>query len=143
MPSSLHQSLNSDPVNCVPLSVIILLGTPNLTTMSWKNSFALATVIVATGLASIHLVNLSMATKRCVKPPGTLCRGLTMLRPQTANNHVIGIVCNSCAGTCICQAKYWHPSHLRMISSASVIELARRNLADKPCGPMFLMRHDF
>src|SRR6266508_4638173 len=66
MLSSSHQSLNSDPVNCVPLSVMILLGTPNLTTMSWKNSLALAAVIVATGLASIHLVNLSMATKRCV-----------------------------------------------------------------------------
>src|SRR5207237_301290 len=47
--------------------MIILFGTPNMTTMSWKNSFALAAVIVATGLASIHLVNLSMVTKRCVK----------------------------------------------------------------------------
>ena len=66
MPSSSHQSLNSDSVNYVPLSVMILLGMPNLTTMSWKNSFALAAVIVATGLASIHLVNLSMVMKRCV-----------------------------------------------------------------------------
>src|SRR6266542_1638015 len=78
MPSSSHQSLNLDPVNCVPLSMIILLRTLNLTTMSWKNSFALVAVIVVTGLASIHLVNLSMATKRCVKPPGALCRGSTM-----------------------------------------------------------------
>src|SRR5438105_14362899 len=67
MPSSSHQSWNSDPVN-LPLSVIILFGTPNLTTISWKNSFAFAAVILATGLASIHLVNLSMAIKRCVKP---------------------------------------------------------------------------
>src|SRR5207244_5418815 len=104
---------NSDSVNLVPLSMMILLGTPNLTTMSWKNSFALAVVIVAIGLASIHLVNLSMAMKRCVKPPDALCRGPTMSRPQTANDQVIRIVCNSYAGTCICRAKYWHPLHLR------------------------------
>src|SRR5438132_11119360 len=60
--------------------------------MSWKNSFALAAMIVATGLALSHLVNLSMAMKRCVKPPGALCRGPTMLRPQTANGQVIRMV---------------------------------------------------
>src|SRR6266542_2270304 len=63
MPISSHESLNSDPVNCVPLSMMILLDTPNLTTMFWKNSLVLAAVIVVTGLASIHLVNFSMATK--------------------------------------------------------------------------------
>src|SRR5438132_9342611 len=75
MPSSSHQSLNSDPVNCVLLSMMILLGTPNLTTISWKNSLALAAVIVATGLASIHLVNLSKATKEVCVTTGRFLQG--------------------------------------------------------------------
>ena len=30
-----------------------------------------------------------------------------------------GMVCSSCAGTCICLVKNWHPSQCRMRSSAS------------------------
>src|SRR5438132_12175092 len=80
MSISSHQSLNSDPVNCVPLSLMILFGTPNLTTISWKNSLALVAVIAATGLASIHLVNLSMATKRCVTT-GRFMQGADHVEP--------------------------------------------------------------
>jgi hypothetical protein len=36
-------------------------------------------------LALIHLVNLSTATSRCVKPPGAILNGPTMSRPQIAN----------------------------------------------------------
>jgi hypothetical protein len=32
-------------------------------------------------LASIHLVNLSTAISRCVKPPGAVLNGPTMSRP--------------------------------------------------------------
>src|SRR5437868_15001664 len=98
MPISSHQSLNSDPVNCVPLSVMILLGTPNLTTMSWKNSLALAVVIVTTGLASIHLVNLSMATKRCV----------TTGRSLQGANHVEAPDCERPSDWDVVQFLRWH-----------------------------------
>jgi hypothetical protein len=47
------------------------------------------------GRTSIHLENLSMATNRCVKPPGAFCKGPTRSRPHTANDHVMGIVCRA------------------------------------------------
>ena len=43
-------------------------------------------------LASIHLVNLSTTTSRWVKPLGPFLRGPTMLRPQTVNGQVMGMV---------------------------------------------------
>jgi hypothetical protein len=49
-------------------------------------------------LASIHLVNLSTATSRCVKPPGAVLNGPTMSKPQTANGQVSGMVLRAAAG---------------------------------------------
>jgi hypothetical protein len=49
-------------------------------------------------LASIHLVNLSIATNRCVKPPGVVLNGPTMSKPQTANDQVSGMVLRAAAG---------------------------------------------
>jgi hypothetical protein len=43
----------------------------------------------------IHLENLSIATSRCVKPPGAFCKGPTRSRPHTANGQVMGIVCKA------------------------------------------------
>jgi hypothetical protein len=43
-------------------------------------------------LYSIHLVNLSMATNTCVKPPGAVVKGPIMSRPQHTNDHEGGIV---------------------------------------------------
>ena len=76
----------------VPLSVMMEFGTPKWWTMSWKKAAACADFAVVTGFASIHFVNLSTATSRWVKPPGSLLRGPTMSSPQTAKGHVIGIV---------------------------------------------------
>jgi hypothetical protein len=45
------------------------------------------------GRASIHLENLSMTTSKWVKLPVVLFKGPTRLSPQTANGHVMGIVC--------------------------------------------------
>jgi hypothetical protein len=50
------------------------------------------------GLASIHLVNLSTATSRCVKPSGAVLNGPTMPTPQTANGQVSGMVLRAAAG---------------------------------------------
>jgi hypothetical protein len=53
-------------------------------------------------LASIHLVNLSTATRRCVKPPSAVLNGPTMSSPQMANGQVRGMVLRAAAGVCLC-----------------------------------------
>jgi hypothetical protein len=57
-----QKSKNSELVKLDPRSVMVLFGIPNLNIISYMNSTALAEVREATGLYSIHLVNLSMAT---------------------------------------------------------------------------------
>ena len=57
-----QKSQNSDPVKEVPRFVMIRFGTPNLCVISSMNSAALAADMDETGLTSIHLVNLLMAT---------------------------------------------------------------------------------
>ena len=57
------------------------------------------------GLYSIHLENLSMATYMYRKSPSVGLKGLIMLSPQHAKCQEARMVCNSCAGTCICLAK--------------------------------------
>jgi hypothetical protein len=47
---------------------------------------------VAIGLYSIHLVNLSIATNTCVKPPSAVVKGPIMSRPQLGNDHEGGMV---------------------------------------------------
>jgi hypothetical protein len=58
-----------------------------------KNATAYSDLMLVKGRISIHLENLSMATSRCLKPPGALCKGPTRSRPHTANSQVMGIVC--------------------------------------------------
>ena len=62
-------------------------------------------VAATSGLYSIHLENLSMATYTYRKPPGAGLKGSIISSPQHANGQEAGMVCNSCAGTCICLAK--------------------------------------
>jgi hypothetical protein len=57
------------------------------------------------GLASIHLVNLSTATNRCVKPLGAVLNGPTMSRPQTANGQVSRMVLRAAARVFLCLEK--------------------------------------
>ena len=68
------------------------VGHADLYTMSRKNLTASLESIVVRELASIHLVNLSIATSRWVNPPGAFLSGPTMSRPHTANGHVMGMV---------------------------------------------------
>src|ERR1041384_2849285 len=89
---------NAPFAKLVSLSVMILLGTPYLHTMSAMNRTAVGPSSFLIGRASIHLVNLSMATSRCVMPPRAFLNGPTMSRPQTAKGHAIGIVFNADAG---------------------------------------------
>ena len=56
------------------------------------NSTARSDEIFLIGLASIHLVNLSTATRMCVKPPGAVGSGPIMSRLQQVNGHDGGMV---------------------------------------------------
>ena len=63
MPMLLQNSLNLSESNCLPLSTVKVLGTPNLQIIfCQKKFFTVSHVILASGLALIHLVKYSMAT---------------------------------------------------------------------------------
>jgi hypothetical protein len=80
------------PVNCVPLSVMMEFRTPKRWILFVKNATTCSDLMLVKGRTSIHLENLSMATSRCLKPPGAFCKGSTRSRPHTANDQVMGIV---------------------------------------------------
>src|SRR4051812_7118037 len=86
---------NAPLAKFVPLLVMMLFGTPCLHMMSATNRTTVGPSSFLIGRASIHLVNLSMATRRCVMPPRAVLNGPTMSRPQTANGHAIEIVFNA------------------------------------------------
>jgi hypothetical protein len=92
---SSQKSRNFLPVNWVPLSVMMEFGTPKRWMMLVKNATAFSDLMLFRGQTLIHLENLSIATSRCVKPPGAFCKGPTRSRPQTANDQVMGIVCRA------------------------------------------------
>jgi hypothetical protein len=60
-----------------------------------KNTTACSDLMLFRGRTSIHLENLSIATSRCVKPPGAFYKGATRSRPHTANDQVMGIDCRA------------------------------------------------
>jgi hypothetical protein len=63
-----------------------------------KNDTTSSKQTLMMGCASIHFENLSTATRRWVKPPGTCRSGPTMSRCQTAKGHVMGMVCSTYIG---------------------------------------------
>src|SRR3954464_2811761 len=96
MPSSSQNLWNSAAVKFVPLSVMMLCGTPNLKMMDLIKLTAVRAVELVMCTASIHLVNLSTATSRCVLPPfDDFLSGTTMSSPQVANSQDNGMVLNS------------------------------------------------
>jgi hypothetical protein len=82
---SSQYSWKSRLVNWVPLSIMIRLGTPNLQTIDLRKATTAPWVMLTTGVASGHLVNLSMATKRNQYPPTALGNGPRISTPHTAN----------------------------------------------------------
>jgi hypothetical protein len=62
MPILSQQFLNSLDVKVVPLSVMMLCGTPKRITSKLMKFIAVVESYVVTGVPSIHLVNLSTAT---------------------------------------------------------------------------------
>src|SRR3954462_6019447 len=73
-------------VNCVPLSVMILLGIPKWQTIDLKNLIADWAVTFLTGSTSGHFVNLSMAMNKYQSPRrlGGRGRGYRAPRPRRA-----------------------------------------------------------
>jgi hypothetical protein len=83
---------------------MIRLGAPNLYMMDLMNFTADCLLILTTGVASGHLVNLSMVTYRNQYPPTARGNGLTMSSPHTVKGHEGGIICSVCASMLICLA---------------------------------------
>src|SRR3954466_16055336 len=99
MPSSSQKFWNSAAVKFVPFSVMMLCGTPNRKMIDLMKLTAMRVVELVIGIASIHLVNLSTATRRYVLPPFVdFLSGPTMLRPHVAKGHDSGIVFSSNGG---------------------------------------------
>ena len=73
------------------------------------------------GTASIHLVNFSTATRRCVCPLlEDFLSGPTISSPHWAKGQASGIVFNADAGACGFVANFWQPMHFLTMSSASL-----------------------
>src|SRR3954463_13166118 len=99
MPNTSQKFWNSAVVKFVPLSVMMLCGTPNRKMTDLMKLIAVRAVELVIGMASIHLVNLSTATKRCVLPPfADFLSGPTMSSPHVAKGQDSGIVLSSDAG---------------------------------------------
>ncbi len=79
MPILLHMSDQVAEQNCVPLSVDTVAGTPNLDNQpEVKASEQVVSSILRSGMASTHLVVLSMMVRIYWKPPAAAGRGPTM-----------------------------------------------------------------
>src|SRR3954470_114836 len=100
MPSSWQKLWNSFDEKFVPLSVMMLWGTPNWKMIDLMKLTAVRAVELVIGTASIHLVNLSTATRRCVLLPfEDFLRGPTMSSPQVAKgqDNVMVLISDACA----------------------------------------------
>jgi hypothetical protein len=74
---------------------MIRFGTLNLHTIDLRNAIADALVMLATRIASGHLVNLSMATYTYRYPPTALGKGPKISNPYTAKGQEGGIICRA------------------------------------------------
>src|SRR3954468_5509007 len=126
MPSSSRKFWNSTVVKFVPLSVMMLCGTPNLKMIDLMKLTAVRAVELVMGTASIHLVNLLTATSRCVLPPfDDLLSGPTMSSPQAVKGQDSGMVLSSDAGACGLLANFWQVMQRRTMSSTFFIAVGQ------------------
>jgi hypothetical protein len=87
--------LEEPTLNWVPLSIMIRLGIPNLQIIDLRKATAAPWVILTTGVASSHFVNLSIVTKRKWYPLTALGNGPRISTPHTANGQEGGIICRA------------------------------------------------
>ena len=78
LPRSLMYCMKVWLVNCVPLSVMTLFGTPKRQTSPLKNLTADCAITFLTYSTSGHFVNLSIATYKYSKPPTAWGKGPSM-----------------------------------------------------------------
>src|SRR3954468_24902307 len=110
----------------VPSSVMMFCGTPNLKMIDLMKLTAVRAVELVIGTASIHLVNLSSATSRCVRPPfEDFLRGPTMSSPQVANGQDSGMVLSYDAGACGLLSIFWQAMQRRTMSSMFFIAVGQ------------------
>src|SRR4051812_25611594 len=99
--------------------MMMLCGTPNLKMIDLMKLTAARDVELVIDTASIHLVNFSTATSRCVRPPfEDFLSGPTMSSPHVANGQDNDIVLRSDAGACGLLVNFWQAMQHRTISSA-------------------------
>src|ERR1041384_6127659 len=99
--------------------MMMLCGTLNLKMIDLIKFTAVRAVELVMGTASIHLVNLSTTTSRCVLPPfEDYLSGPTMSSPQVAKGQDSGMVLSSEAGACGLLANFWQAMQRRTMSSA-------------------------
>lgn len=107
MPRSWQKFWNSYVVKFFPLSVMMLCHTPNRKMIALMKLTAVRVVELVISIDSIHLVNLSIATRRCVLPPfADFLSGPTMSSPHVAKGQDNGIVFSSDAGAWGLMAKF-------------------------------------
>src|SRR4051812_39045165 len=98
---------------------MMLWGTPNRKIIDLMKLTDVRAVELVIGIASIHLVNLSTATSRCVLPPfDDFLRGPTMSSPQVAKGQDNGMVLSSEAGACGLLVNFWQAMQRRTMYSA-------------------------
>src|SRR3954467_5760655 len=127
MPCVAQKRANAPLVKFVSLSVMMLCGTPYQVVISAMNVTAVGPFSFLIGFASIHLVNLSTATSRCIMPPRAVLNGPTMSRPQMAKGQVRGMVLSAEAGRCCLELKTWHPLQCLTSSLASSKAVGQKN----------------
>jgi hypothetical protein len=98
---------------------MILFETPNLQMMDLMNLTVDYLLILTTGVASDHLVNLSMVLYKYRNPLTALENGPRMYSPHTTNYHEGGIIWSMCVGVWIRLAWNWYASHLFTSSMTS------------------------
>src|SRR3954462_12684144 len=127
MPCVAQKCAKAPLAKFVPLSVMRLGGTPYRVVISAMNVTAVSPFSFLIGFASIHLVNLSTATRRCVMPPRAVLNGPTMSRPQTTKGQVRGMVLSAEADRCCLELKTWHPLQCLTNSLASSKAVGQKN----------------
>src|SRR4051812_15536629 len=98
---------------------MMLWGTPNRKMIDLMKLTDVKAVELVIGTDSIHLVNLSTTTRRCVLPPfEDFLIGPAMSSPQVAKGRDSCMVLSFEAGACGLLANFWQATQRLTISSA-------------------------
>jgi hypothetical protein len=122
---SIQHLANFAHLNYVPLSVRTHLGTPNLKIILCRNLIVASYVMFTTGIASIHLVNVSIAMKRNLYPLGALGSIPMMLIPQIAKGQEKSMGRRGLACFVVYFWKNWQSLHLVTIFITSSLAVGQ------------------